>query len=622
MTDAGIDHKRVPINYIIDEPADEDFFKTHSRLADAIAEAIHTNRKLKVIGLLGRWGSGKSTVIKHITAKLKGESGSKRYLVFGYDAWLHQSDPLRRSFLESLIADLDKEEIVRKPDWQARLEKLSGGYTESSSVETPILTTEAKILALSLLPVPIGMSLLGLDTIQGAFGGKTSLAGIWSLRLSLLLLLFPVITWIARLAYLGLWKMVDFSWFPPILANSSLGRSVTYVQRSTEPTSLEFGSAFQELLQVIQKAGVHLVIVIDNIDRVAADEAVQMWANIRSFFLASHDQNVIEHEPYHPTVILPIDHHAITHLFSGEGNDVGKTVADSFLDKTFDATFEVTEPVMSDWREFLRRQMREAFGKEINDKQIFWTRRFYENWLATNSQGVTPRGINKLVNRMASLLMQWRDEGIAFATLAYFAIYKDDIAKDVHTYVTTPQDALAALAPNWQIEIAALHFGVPPDKAAQVMMGDPIRKAILDGDASVIGPYVGVQGFGETFENQTVELPQSEGSPQFLVSTNAALLLNSLNVEQEVWCEPAWQNIVAAVLESFETVRLTHDFETRLSVARIHQLAGSSLRPRSTKVGRHFGFSTSSMRRFGIRRSSVVSATSASSRASCAPRQK
>ena len=55
---------------------------------------------------------------------------------------------------------------------------------------------------------------------------------------------------------------------------------------------------------------------------------------------------------------------------------------------------------------------------------------------------------------------------------------------------------------------------------------------------------------------------------------------------------------------------------------RIHQLAGSSLRPRSTKVGRHFGFSTSSMRRFGIRRSSVVSATSASSRASCAPRQK
>jgi hypothetical protein len=42
-----------------------------------------------------------------------------------------------------------------------------------------------------------------------------------------------------------------------------------------------------------------------------------------------------------------------------------------------------------------------------------------------------------------------------------------------------------------------------------------------------------------------------------------------------------------------------------------HQLAGSRLRPRRTKVGRHSGFSASSSRKFGRRRSKVEIAISA-----------
>src|SRR3954454_10040643 len=53
-----------------------------------------------------------------------------------------------------------------------------------------------------------------------------------------------------------------------------------------------------------------------------------------------------------------------------------------------------------------------------------------------------------------------------------------------------------------------------------------------------------------------------------------------------------------------------------------HQLAGSRFRPRSTKVGRHSGFSTSSMRRSGGRRNSVAKAISAYLQANWAPRHK
>ncbi len=53
-----------------------------------------------------------------------------------------------------------------------------------------------------------------------------------------------------------------------------------------------------------------------------------------------------------------------------------------------------------------------------------------------------------------------------------------------------------------------------------------------------------------------------------------------------------------------------------------YQLAGSRLRPRSTKVGPPLGFSASSSRRSGMRRSRVEMAISASIRANWAPRQK
>ena len=52
------------LNFIRDVPATKDAFGSHSRIAKALATAIHTQKDLKVVGLLGPWGSGKSTVVK------------------------------------------------------------------------------------------------------------------------------------------------------------------------------------------------------------------------------------------------------------------------------------------------------------------------------------------------------------------------------------------------------------------------------------------------------------------------------------------------------------------------------------------------------------------------------
>ena len=91
------------LQFIRDEPADFDFFQTHTALAKAIAQSIISNPLLRTIGLLGRWGSGKSTVLLQLEKELK-RAAPEKFHIFTYDAWLHQHDPVRRSFIEELSA--------------------------------------------------------------------------------------------------------------------------------------------------------------------------------------------------------------------------------------------------------------------------------------------------------------------------------------------------------------------------------------------------------------------------------------------------------------------------------------------------------------------------------------
>src|SRR3546814_15409517 len=64
--------------YLRDEPALEDKFGAHKRIAKGMANAIRTNPDLKVVGLIGPWGSGKSTVVGFLEPELRAEVGIDR----------------------------------------------------------------------------------------------------------------------------------------------------------------------------------------------------------------------------------------------------------------------------------------------------------------------------------------------------------------------------------------------------------------------------------------------------------------------------------------------------------------------------------------------------------------
>src|SRR5205809_57795 len=103
---SSIQSDTCPTRLLSDEPVSSDAFGPHKRIAHAIAELIVSNEAEGLsIGLEGSWGSGKSTVAKLLTDLITPE---KNTAVVSFDAWAHEGDPLRRTFLENLIRNLPK----------------------------------------------------------------------------------------------------------------------------------------------------------------------------------------------------------------------------------------------------------------------------------------------------------------------------------------------------------------------------------------------------------------------------------------------------------------------------------------------------------------------------------
>ena len=149
--------------FIPDKPTGDDVFEGQSQtnLANNICEYIHSNDSAssrgrgqmpRIIGLEGKWGSGKSNVVEKIKKDLEGEG----YYTFTYDAWGHQEDLQRRSILETLTNALIEDKVLEgkveikmrngesnKAEWKDQLSLLLSNKTTTITKPQTRLTGSA-----------------------------------------------------------------------------------------------------------------------------------------------------------------------------------------------------------------------------------------------------------------------------------------------------------------------------------------------------------------------------------------------------------------------------------------------------------------------------------------------
>jgi energy-coupling factor transporter ATP-binding protein EcfA2 len=358
------------VKFLRDTEAKEDAL-THKQTAAFLAEAIKSNPELRSIALIGPWGSGKSTVIGFLQEIIEQEDTKKHegrlerigtYLkgfvswknkplptetyVFKYDAWSHQSEVPKRSFIEALLADLIPDDSSALPRWSDAVDRIAGRVEITDTTEEAVASVGMIALFISFFLSSLGMTIL-LRTNAFLDASKHYLSGIKILRwidenflikTSWILITSPVLVATCITLFIipkGFIKFILGMFGINLTHKTNTLSEITYgfttkkpsrikkrVIKDPTPTSIEFQKLFMSITKAIAfgesfaKKGIwkkkrrpvaRIVIIIDNMDRLPDEEALAIWPVMRNFFLGqdAHTAKKIEQVPI--LVIAPLN---------------------------------------------------------------------------------------------------------------------------------------------------------------------------------------------------------------------------------------------------------------------------------------------------------------------------
>jgi hypothetical protein len=124
-----------------------------------MAQLIVSEDGGKVIGLEGEWGSGKSTVVRLLTDELPKLATGRETRILVFDAWAHQGDPLRRTFLETVIGELETAQWLGAELAKRASDELTGRTSRVKTTSTSTLSPEGKLAAAATVLIALGAAL-------------------------------------------------------------------------------------------------------------------------------------------------------------------------------------------------------------------------------------------------------------------------------------------------------------------------------------------------------------------------------------------------------------------------------------------------------------------------------
>jgi hypothetical protein len=289
-----------------------------------------------------------------------------------------------------------------------------------------------------------------------------------------------------------------------LLTGQATTESRTLVTETPDPTSVEFETLFRELCsEGLRDPERRLVLVIDNLDRVAPGDALAIWSALQTF--VQHRGTERPAWALRLWLVVPFDPAGISRLWASDapGRDVSGTVS-SFLNKTFQVRFQIPPPTILHWRDYLRTALVEALPAHHEDD----FHGVYRAFALHRGHDVqpTPRDLRLFVNSIGALHRQWQDrEGLTVPALACFALLGRDGVERALRAPTPNVDTLAerVIGDSWRDALVVLHFSAPLAEARVMLLRDPITSALDEGDGAALRRLEAThaEGFWAVFED-------------------------------------------------------------------------------------------------------------------------
>ena len=520
----------------------------HDRVARAMADLIQSDEPGGVlIGLEGRWGSGKSTVISLMRERLKDATTTT---LFVFDAWAHERDPLRRSFLESLIRHFQDVEWVDRASWDNVLAKLANRRKVTTTRTVPKTTTFGKRVLWAALSVPLGTALVA-GSLQRGVTIDSSLPVNWLLLIGISLSIAPFFVILPKLlrARKTHFKRAQHDntgqdaeddnsvseW--ALLAGHAITETRQDTTETPEPTSIEFEYEFKRLMHaaLLSSDSRRAVLVLDNLDRVAPQDALGMWSTLQTFL---QDRSTEPEEWFKKIwIVVPYDKSGLGGLWTARNADFSEAkrasldgIAKSFIDKTFQVRFEVPPPVGSNWRQYLLQLICKALPNHTEEAPHLYVT--FDYWITEEVRSPTPRELKLYVNQIGSLHRQWQHE-FPVSHLAYYCALRrryqkhEEVVDILLSGEATASPLAASLPPNLRANLAGLLFNVKASDGQQLLLREPIFKALAMRDTSALKELEHVHRDGFWFVLPAVVASNISAADKTLICSAARCLHDS-----------------------------------------------------------------------------------------------
>lgn len=504
--------------FLTNKLCEQDLFegKSHDSIAQNIANVLDSG-SVRIIGLDGDWGSGKSNMVSLIKQKLNSNSSNK-YHFYVYDAWGYQTDFQRRSILENLTSYLvDDAKIINHKKWNGRLLQLLSRKRSVGSKVTKELSAISKVAAILAILLPIFVLL---DSCIESTIGKViywliifilSIYAVYHLQVRNMKR-YGQPTNFANVIGELFFSYLDFT---SEKGSNNIEASMKYETiYDEEPSSRDFRNWISDIDKDID--GHKLVIVFDNMDRLPQNSIQELWAAIHTFFAEQTYENI--------RVIVPFDRSHIKGAFSTmsvTNNNMSNYFGDDYINKTFNVIYRVSPPMMSDWKAYFAMQWKDAFGLDLEANSR--VTQIYDHL----SKRQTPRDIISFINEFVSI-KQITIDSVPDEYIALFIFGKNNIVKDP-TEIISPSylggvEFLYKNDEDLPKFISALYYQLPPEKALDMVYVDKIRKALDANEQDALLQMSKLSIFDKLLENA---LPNVSNIPNAVLALNTCIDANS-----------------------------------------------------------------------------------------------
>ena len=500
-------------NILIDAPSQSDAFqgKGHERTAKSLAVAISQfENSDRSIGLDGPWGSGKSSVVEIAASELNelAKNGGKNFVFFTFDIWKSQGTAFRRSFLEHFVSWSLQKFPSKKKQLQRIEEKIRGKTRHVTTDNNTTLDWYGVLVLLTLPFLPIfyfwakkeyDLSTKATETAPPTSGADavgdaiaTSEPFLTSAPMGILYFFLLVTlgkaTWMysfhEKSKKVTFWEALSRTLL--ITAKQYEKQQSTQHIREVDPNDFEFQATLSEIITTVQSPTTRVVLVLDNIDRLPADQIDDHWSAIRSIF----SRSIVEGKHLRDdsiTAIVPYDRDHI----QGAVEDSKLSTAESALakrelfSKTFDEILFVAPPVMSNSREFFESLISEALPNFQDREELFRVYLIFSTYMRPPNGHFTPRQIISFINDLTNLFSIHEGKH-PLSTVAVYTCLREQISNDpfLLTGDALVDAKLRRLAPDTEIEqnLAALLYNVDSRFALEILLDERISTAAVQDD--------------------------------------------------------------------------------------------------------------------------------------------